>query len=104
MSGFDADWLAQREPFDLAARSRLLEQAFAAELVRNRPHAAIRLADLGGGTAANFRALAPSWAAISSGCCWIMMSNCSPMRRPGSRVGRAPAAGRLVSRVSAARC
>jgi hypothetical protein len=61
MSGFDADWLAQREPFDLAARSRALEDAFAEALMRQRAAGAapLRLADLGGGTAANFRALAP---------------------------------------------
>ena len=61
MSGFDADWLAQREPFDLAARSRALEDAFAEALLRQRAAGAapLRLADLGGGTAANFRALAP---------------------------------------------
>lgn len=73
MTGFDADWLAQREPFDLAARSRPLEHAFsealekirsdrspaASTLDRATPHFPIRLADLGGGTAANFRALAP---------------------------------------------
>lgn len=61
MSGFDALWLAQREPFDLAARSTRLEQGFAGAL---RAHAraggdTVRLLDLGGGTAANFRALAP---------------------------------------------
>ncbi len=61
MSGFDADWLAQRERFDLAARSRPLANAFAEALMRRRAaHTSpLRLADLGGGTAANFRALAP---------------------------------------------
>lgn len=72
MSGFDAGWLAQREPFDLAARSRPLEQAFAAELVRSRSGAAIRLADLGGGTAANFRALAPQ---LSGDQQWLLLDH-----------------------------
>ena len=72
MSGFDADWLAQREPFDLAARSRPLEQAFAAELRRDRPGAPIRLADLGGGTAANFRALAPQ---LSGDQQWLLLDH-----------------------------
>jgi hypothetical protein len=61
MSGFDAVWLAQREPFDLAARSVTLERRFA-EAMRSRATAnrgPLRLLDLGGGTAANFRALAP---------------------------------------------
>jgi len=61
MSGFDALWLAQREPFDLAARSITLERRFA-EALRSGGLSSpgpIRLIDLGGGTAANFRALAP---------------------------------------------
>lgn len=61
MSGFDALWLAQREPFDLAARSTALERRFA-DAMRERsatPRSPARLIDLGGGTAANFRALAP---------------------------------------------
>lgn len=61
MSGFDPLWLAQREPYDRAARSTRLEQRFA-YLLRQRIRSAItpyRLLDLGGGTAANFRALAP---------------------------------------------
>lgn len=61
MSGFDALWLAQREPFDLAARSSALEQRFAEAMrAHSRGHSgAVRVLDLGGGTAANFRALAP---------------------------------------------
>lgn len=56
--GFDASWLQQREPFDLAARSQALATAFAAALPRGsgRP---VRLVDLAAGTGANFRALAP---------------------------------------------
>ncbi len=58
MSGFDANWLRQREPFDLAARSDALARAFVGALAApaDRPR---RLLDLAGGTAANFRALAP---------------------------------------------
>ena len=61
MSGFDALWLAQREPFDLAARSSALEHGFAEAMrVRSQGDSGpVRLLDLGGGTAANFRALAP---------------------------------------------
>ena len=61
MSGFDPQWLAQREPFDLAARSSKLERRFA-HFLQQRTRSATtpyRLLDLGGGTAANFRALAP---------------------------------------------
>lgn len=66
MSGFAADWLALREPFDTAARNRDLVIRFAAALgtnsiknrpVKNKPHK--KLIDLGAGTGANFRFLAP---------------------------------------------
>jgi len=56
MSGFDASWLALREPFDQAARSEALATRFVAALA---PVACPVLIDLGGGTAANFRVLAP---------------------------------------------
>ena len=72
MSGFDADWLAQREPFDLAARSRALEQSFARALKPRRSEHPLRLADLGGGTAANFRALAPRLAGDQQ---WLLLDH-----------------------------
>lgn len=52
--GFDAVWLALREPFDAAARSPALAAALAGALPA-RP----RLVDLGAGTGALFRWLAP---------------------------------------------
>jgi hypothetical protein len=52
--GFDADWLALREPFDAAARSTALAAALIATLPA-RP----KLLDLGAGTGALFRWLAP---------------------------------------------
>jgi len=54
MTGFAADWLALREPADHAARDRGLGERFAAALP---PHP--RIIDLGAGTGANARALAP---------------------------------------------
>lgn len=54
MSGFSADWLALRAPFDDAARSPALARRFAGLLPR-RP----RIVDLGAGTGAARRALAP---------------------------------------------
>jgi hypothetical protein len=51
---FAADWLAQREPFDHAARSEALARRFA-EYLPARPH----LVDLAGGTGSMFRFLAP---------------------------------------------
>ena len=54
MSGFSADWLALREPADEAARDIGLARRFAAALPP-RPV----IIDLGAGTGANARALAP---------------------------------------------
>ncbi|WP_213954725.1 class I SAM-dependent methyltransferase [Variovorax sp. dw_954] len=60
MTGFSADWLALREPFDLAARAgsghALALRALAARL---RGKSALRVIDLACGTGANVRALAP---------------------------------------------
>jgi hypothetical protein len=58
MSGFKADWLQRREPFDAAARDRDLARRFGAVLGdgRNKP---LRIVDLAAGTGASFRALAP---------------------------------------------
>ena len=51
-----ADWLALREPADRTARSKLLTQAIADSLPRERP---LRVLDLGTGTGSNVRYLAP---------------------------------------------
>lgn len=63
MTGFETDWLRLREPYDHAARSADLDQAFA-EAVRaaraGRPATEpVRLVDLGGGIGNTVRALAP---------------------------------------------
>jgi SAM-dependent methyltransferase len=54
VSGFDASWLALREPYDHAARSAALADRFA-KAVGEAP----RLLDLGCGTGSNLRYLAP---------------------------------------------
>lgn len=54
MSGFSADWLALRAPFDDRARSAPLARAFARRLP-----AAAAIVDLGAGTGASRRALGP---------------------------------------------
>ncbi len=61
MSGFSADWLRQREPFDTVARAGAAEQLQLSRwLIELKPNAAPwQVIDLGCGTGANLRALAP---------------------------------------------
>jgi SAM-dependent methyltransferase len=56
VSGFSPDWLALREPLDTASRSAELARTL---LSRFRDLTPIRVVDLGAGTGANFRYLAP---------------------------------------------
>lgn len=56
MNGFTADWLRLREPYDAAARSRRALEPLV-RWARSRPR--LRVLDLGGGTGANLRFLAP---------------------------------------------
>ena len=57
---FSADWLALREPADLAARSRILADELARVLRRAVPIGErLQVLDLATGTGANLRALAP---------------------------------------------
>lgn len=61
MTGFSAPWLRLREPYDLAARARAATGAEArAALDRCRARRGGHVLDLGCGTGANLRALAPS--------------------------------------------
>lgn len=61
MSGFSTDWLALREPFDQAARaSAPIHPDFLAALQRRAaPGEALTVVDLGCGTGANLREIAP---------------------------------------------
>src|SRR5471032_2528549 len=58
MSEFAADWLRRREPFDADARDKELARRFDAALGSGRS-VPRRIVDLGAGSGANFRALAP---------------------------------------------
>jgi hypothetical protein len=58
MSAFSLDWLRLRAPFDRAARDPALVRRFA-QALRRTPDRPVRLVDLGAGTGANARALAP---------------------------------------------
>jgi hypothetical protein len=69
MSGFSADWLRRREPFDLAARDLTLARRFAAALGTQQPR---RIIDLAAGSGANFRALAPLLGGDQE---WLLVDN-----------------------------
>src|SRR5262249_12343395 len=56
MKGFSAEWLAMREPYDLAARNALVRDAVAKAFVGQ---AAISVVDLACGAGATLRALGP---------------------------------------------
>jgi hypothetical protein len=56
MSGFSADWLSLREPFDAAARSRKVREAALASIGDLDP---VAIVDLACGTGAGMRALSP---------------------------------------------
>jgi len=56
MSGFSADWLALREPFDLRARSPVVLDAVAGFFERRH---SVRIIDLASGTGSTLRALSP---------------------------------------------
>jgi len=56
---FDLDWLRLRESADRRARSRALGRRFGAALRHRAGRAPARIVDLGAGSGANFRALAP---------------------------------------------
>jgi hypothetical protein len=77
-TGFSADWLALREPADAAARSDRLARAIADAFA---PGAELRVLDLGAGTGANFRYLAPR---LPSGQRWLLVDHDAAL------LGRAP--------------
>ena len=59
MSGFSAEWLGLREPFDAAARAPSLIAELATHLGRGSNEAPLEVLDLGAGAGSNFRHLAP---------------------------------------------
>lgn len=59
MSGFSADWLALREPFDAAARTAALVAKLGAHVEAGTAAAPLEILDLGAGAGSNLRYLAP---------------------------------------------
>ena len=69
MSGFSADWLSLREPYDLRARSTKVLAAVSAALA---PLPALTIVDLACGTGSTLRALAPHLPAHQN---WKLVDN-----------------------------
>jgi hypothetical protein len=59
MSGFSADWLSLREPFDAAARAAPLVAELRRHIPRGTKAAPFEVVDLGAGAGSNLRHLAP---------------------------------------------
>ena len=59
VSGFSAEWLALREPFDAAARSAASIAELRAHVARGTAAAPLAVVDLGAGAGSNLRYLAP---------------------------------------------
>lgn len=59
MSGFSADWLSMREPFDAAARAAPLVAELRRHIPRGTSAAPFEVVDLGAGAGSNLRYLAP---------------------------------------------
>ncbi len=69
MTGFSADWLALREPYDVRARNPAVLKEVVASLAG---HTAIRVVDLACGTGSTLRALVPRF---SAGQNWRLADN-----------------------------
>ena len=69
MSGFSADWLTLREPYDLRARNPAVLDAVAAFL---KPLSPVRVVDLACGTGSTLRALSPHLPARQN---WKLIDN-----------------------------
>jgi Methyltransferase domain len=69
MSGFSADWLTLREPYDLRARNPTVLDAVAASL---EPFSSVQVVDLACGTGSTLRALSPHLPARQN---WKLIDN-----------------------------
>jgi hypothetical protein len=92
MSGFSADWLAMREPYDRAVRNGEVLDAVAAAFAGAL---AVAVTDLGCGTGATMRAVAPRLPARQ---CWRLVDNDEELLVVA---GGAPIRGNNVTTVAA---
>jgi len=97
MTDFAADWLDLREPLDAVSRD---PESIAALIEWSRPQAALSVLDLGCGTGANFRVLAPLLGEDQD---WRLV-DCDPDLLAGGdrRLQRWAAARKLSARAEAA--
>jgi hypothetical protein len=84
MSGFSAEWLGLREPYDLAARSPVVLDAVAAAF---RDLTSIAVVDLGCGTGATLRAIG---ARLPQRQAWRLVDNDLGLLARASGLGRPP--------------
>jgi hypothetical protein len=84
MSGFSADWLALREPYDLAARNAAVLDAVAAALLDQMT---IAVVDLACGTGATLRAVGPHLPPRQT---WRLVDNNLSLLAQASTLGRPP--------------
>jgi hypothetical protein len=97
MSGFSAEWLALREPYDLAARSATVLDAVAGAFL---DQASIALVDLACGTGSTLRALGPHLPPRQT---WRLVDNDLSLLAQASTLGRPPHVTVLAKPVDLAR-
>ncbi len=93
MTGFSAGWLALREPYDRAARNRVVLDAVAAAFAAA---SAVTVTDLGSGTGATMRAIAPLLPARQR---WRLVDNDDALLHQAALAGAeiAPAGARVTT-------
>ncbi len=84
MSGFSAEWLALREPYDLAARNATVLDAVATAFTEQ---ASISVVDLACGTGATLRAIGPHLPPRQT---WRLVDNDLSLLAKASALGRPP--------------
>jgi len=97
VSGFSADWLTLREPFDAAARAATLVAKLGRRVATGTTEAPQHVVDLGCGTGANLRYLAPKLGGVQH---WRLVDHDGALLEAALAItsGRARARGAEVQR------